>query len=275
MSFSNRLSTGWTIALNSFKVLRANKQLIIFPVLSGISLLLVMGSFIIALMASLGWDIEYFQDQSQTTTYGILFLYYLINYFIIIFFNVALTHCSRLYFHGEEVTVKKGLQFSMSRIWAIFSWAVFAATVGTILKGIQENVGILGKILTGIIGIVWGIATFFVVPVVAYENLGPLAAFRRSSQLMKQKWGESLGATFSFGLLQLIAILLLSVPLFLIGSLFHVVAGVALVLVAVFGVIIVFSAAETIFVSAVYHDVTGDPVKQFNTEFAKNLFVHK
>ena len=167
-------------------------------------MILILGSFVTALLASAGWDFEYIQEPGTAMSYVIMFLYYLVNYFIVVFFNTALVHCTRLYFKGEEVTIAKGLQFSMSRLGAIFSWAVFAATVGFILKIIQENVGSLGKIITGLLGIVWSIATFFVVPVLAYENVGPIGAFKRSTQLMKEKWGESLGATFSFALIHFI-----------------------------------------------------------------------
>lgn len=103
------------------------------------------------------------------------------------FFNVALMHCTKLYFSGEEVTLQKGLQFSISRLGTILSWALFAATVGTLLKIIQENLGKIGKIVIGLIGIVWNVATFFVVPVIAYENTNATGAFKRSVQLMKEK----------------------------------------------------------------------------------------
>jgi hypothetical protein len=56
----------------------------------------------------------------------------------------------------------------------------------------------LGKIITGLVGIVWSVAIFFVTPVIACENLGPNAAFKKSAMLMKEKWGESIGAGFSF-----------------------------------------------------------------------------
>src|SRR5205814_5907114 len=141
-------------------------------------------------------------------------------------------HCTRLYFRGEDVSVKAGLQFSMSRIGAIFSWAVFAATVGLILKTIQENSGIIGKIITGLIGIVWSITTFFVVPVIAYENLGPIKAFKRSAALMKQKWGESLAATFSLGLIQFIALLIVLIPAGLIAAYINPFIGIAVGLLA-------------------------------------------
>lgn len=275
MNFFDRLSNGWKISLNCFSVLKENKQLIIFPILSGLSMILIMGSFIIAVFASAGWDADNITEKSTAVNYIWLFLFYVVNYFIVVFFNMALIHCTRLYFRGEEPTIEQGLQFSLSRIRAIFSWAVIAAIVGTVLKLIQENVGSLGKIITGFIGIVWNIAAFFVVPVIAYENLGPIDAIRRSAQLMKEKWGESLGATFSFGLIQLLAVLAVSVPLFIIGSLVHPLFGIAFALLGILLVAAVMSAVHTIFVSAVYHNITDGPVKHFNQAMADNLFESK
>ena len=275
MSFFDRLSNGWTLAMNSFKVLKENKQLIIFPVLSGISLVLIMGSFVLAFLSANGWSFENAEDSGTIGNYLYLFLFYLVNYFIVVFFNMALIHCTRLYFRGEEVSINAGLRFSLSRIGTIFSWSVFAAIVGTILRIIQEESGIIGKIITGIIGIVWNIATFFVIPVIAYEDLGPIAAFKRSSQLMKQKWGESLGATFSFGLIQFLAMIVLVIPLFFIGNLIHPIGGIALAIMGVFIIATIFSAAQTIFVSAVYHNITDEPVKHFNQQMIDGLFQKK
>ena len=221
------------------------------------------------------WDIDNIADPGTVTSYLIVILFYVVNYFVVVFFNMALIHCTRLYFKGEEVTVRKGLEFSLSRIGVIFSWSLFAGTVGAVLKIVQEESGIIGKIITGLLGVVWSIATFFVVPVIAYENLGPLDAFKRSSQLMKQKWGESLGATFSFGLIQFIAILVIGLALFFIGSLIHPIAGIALAVLEAFVIVTIMSAAQTIFVSAVYHDVTDDPVTHFNKALIDGLFINK
>ena len=275
MNFFTRLSNGWRIALNSFAVLKENKQLILFPILSGISMILVISSFAVALFAASGWDTDNLEQYGTVTNYIVLFLYYVVNYFIIVFFNTALVHCTHLYFKGEEVTIGKGLRFSMSRIGVIFSWAVFAATVGTLLRLLQDNLGWLGKIITGLIGIVWSVTTFFVVPVIAYENLGAIAAFKRSATLMKEKWGESLGATFSFGIVQMLAIFLLIIPAGLAGYLLHPLVGIVLFILGVFTILVVMSAARTIFVSAVYHNINGDPVKHFNQELADNLFEPK
>jgi len=271
----SRLSNGWQIAMNSFKVLKANRQLIIFPVLSGISLILIMTSFVLVTLGVSGWDLNNIDTSNRIAGYAILFVYYLVNYFVVVFFNMALIHCTSLYFKGEEVTVKEGIRFSMSRIGSIFAWAVFAASVGTILRAIQENVGTLGKIITGLIGIVWSVTTFFVVPVIAYENLGPIDAFKRSAQLMKQKWGESIGAGFSFGLVQLLGIIIVGVAAFAIGATIHVFAGIAIGVLGVLLLQAIVGAAQTIFISSVYHNITGDPVEQYNQQFIDNLFVSK
>lgn len=275
MSFFDRLSNGWRISMNSFKVLRENKQLVVFPILSGISLLLIMGSFVTIVLAAAGWDVDAVNEPGETTSVLYLFLFYLVNYFVVVFFNTALIHCSRLYFHGEEVTLEKGLRFSMSRVGAIFAWSMFAATVGTVLRLIEENAGWLGKLIIGLIGVVWSIATFFVVPVIAYENAGPIEAFKRSTQLMKEKWGESIGAGFSFGLVQIVALIVVGVPLFFIGALAHPVIGIILAALGALVVMAIISAAQTIFISAVYHHVTGDPVKHFNQQMIDNLFEPK
>ena len=278
MSFFERLSNGWTLAMNSFKVLKENKQLIIFPILSSISLVLVMGSFILVFLGINGWPDDSVEDSSSASNlsyYLFLFLFYLVNYFVIVFFNMALIHCTRLYFHGEEVSVNAGLRFSLSRIGAIFSWSVFAAIVGTILRIIQEESGIIGKIITGLIGIVWSVATFFVVPIIAYENLGPIAAFKRSAQMMKQKLGESLGANFSFGLIQFLAMIVLIIPCFIIGSTINLYLGIALGLMGAFIISAIFSAAQTIFVSAVYHNINDEPTKHFNQQMIDGLFQKK
>ncbi len=277
MSFFNRLTNGWTIAQNSFKVLKANRQLMLFPILSGVSLTLIMASFLLSALGMAGWDFNNLDisHDNKALQYGIIFLYYIINYFVVVFFNMALIHCTTLYFRGEEVTVAKGIAFSRSRIGTIFAWAMFAGSVGAILKIIQENVGTLGKILTGLVGIVWAVATFFVVPVIAYENLGPIEALKRSTQLMKEKWGERLGAGFSFGLVQLVGFIGVAIVAALVAVGIHPMAGIAIGVLGLLLLATVVSAARTIFVSQVYHSVTGDPVEQYNEQFISQLFIPK
>lgn len=275
MGFFDRLSRGWEISMSSYKVLLANKQLIIFPILSGLSMLLIFGSIFGAFFAQYGLDLNSVVTMDRGARYFVLFLFYIINYFVVVFFNMALIHCARLYFEGEEVSVSKGLQFSVSRLGAIFSWAVFAATVGTVLKLVQDNAGWLGKILISIVGFVWSLATFFVVPIIAYENVGPVDALKRSSEMMKEKWGERLGASFSIALLPLLGMALFGILGLLIGNFINETAGI---MVFVAGILLVFalhSALNSIFISAVYHNINGNFNDHYNQQLLDGLFVER
>ena len=95
MAFFTRLSNGWTIAMTSLKVLNAHKELIIFPILSAISIVLIIGSFFTVVLAGVGWDINRVQLNDRALAYGVLFIFYIINYFVVVFFNMALMHCAR------------------------------------------------------------------------------------------------------------------------------------------------------------------------------------
>jgi hypothetical protein len=277
MNFFDRLANGWTITKSSFSILKKNKQLIIFPILSGISMILIVGSIALSFLSAAGWDVDNINIgyQNDAIPYLFLFLFYLVNYFVVVFFNMALIHCTKLYLQGEQVNVVTGLKFSVSRIGAIFLWAMFAATVGTLLKALQENSGWLGKLLAGILGIVWGVTTFFVVPVIAYENLGPINAFKRSGQIIKQKWGEGLASTFSLGLIQFVAILAIVIPCVFLARLVNPFIAAATGVVLVFVVMTIISAIETIFISLVYQNVNGNVDDHFNQQLIDGLFVQK
>lgn len=274
MSLITRFSNGWTIASNSIKVLKENRQLIIFPILSGISMIVILVSFFTVVLGLNGWNVDNVKDSSTVWSYVLLFAFYIVNYFVIVFFNMALIHCTSLYFKGEEVTIRKGIDFSVSRIGSIFAWAVFAGIVGGVLKIIQENVGSLGKIITGIVGVVWSIATFFVVPVIAYENLSPIAAFKRSASLMKEKWGESIGAGFSFFLINFVGILAIALVAFIIAQI-NIIAGLFIGVTGVLLLLAIMSGVKTIFISAIYHNINGDPLELYNQQFIDNLFEYK
>lgn len=277
MNFFDRLSNGWTITKSSFAILKANKQLLIFPILSGAAMLLIIASIVLPIFAYAGWDADNINInfENEAVPYLFTFLFYLVNYFVVVFFNMALIHCTKLYLAGEEVTVMAGIKFSFSRIGVILSWALFAATVGTILKAIQENSGWIGKLIAGALGLVWGITTFFVVPIIAYENLGPINAFKRSASLMKQKWGESIGSTFSLGLIQFVGTLVIVGVAVLIATYINPVIGIGLGIILLFIMYTITSAIKTVFISMVYQNVNGNVEEHFNQQLIDGLFAKK
>ena len=275
MGIFDRMAKGWEISMSCYKVLLSNKQLILFPVLSGFSMLVVLASFVVALFAGNGWDADMALSISPAAGYLLLFLMYVVNYFVIVYFNMALMHCARLYFEGEEVSISRGLQFSNCRLGAIFSWAMLAATVGFVLRIIQENAGWLGKIVISIVGFVWSLSTFFVIPVLAYEDLGPVEAAKRSALIMKEKWGESLGASFSLSLFPLLCFLCMGAISFGVTYFINEGAGIALFVVSLLGIFAVSSALNSIFISAAYSNINGDINQHINKQLLDGLFVEK
>lgn len=269
MRFFDRMSNGWNLGMTSLKTIWENKNLLVFPVLSGVALIMVCLSFFGGAFAIFGSDLEAFLDRisgsNEIVLYGILFVFYLISYFIIVFFNVALVHCARLVFEGKQPTIKDGLDYSGSRIVPIASWALLAATVGVILKFLEDRLGWLGQIVIGLIGMVWSIATFFVVPVLAYEDLGPIDALKRSGQMMKEKWGESIGANFSFALFYIlgyVVIVIATIALFFI----HPILAITSAVLAALLLHTVVSASKTVFIAATYNHMTDQPAGRFDDD---------
>ena len=272
MGLATKISNGWNIAMASFSVLKAHPRLIVFPIFSGLALLLIFGSAAGVFFLSNGFEPQI--PDNRLVFYGLTFLGYLVNYFVVVFFNMALIHCAKLYFDGEEVSVSAGIRFSFSRIATIFAWAAFAATVGTILKAVQQNSGWLGKIVIGLIGIVWGVSTFFVVPVLAYEKLGPVDALKRSAGLMKERWGEGLTAGFTFGLINMVAMIAVVGVAMLLGSL-NLYVGIAFGVLGIVTLVTIMSAVNSIFITAIYSGVRGDLNQHFNEQMMDKLFIEK
>lgn len=276
MSFFTRLSNGWQLANLSFATINRNRSLLLFPLFSAISLVLVLATFFGGTFYFAGDRIEALMDDEQyggLLGYGLIFLYYLVNFFVIVFFNAALIHCAIKVLNGEETSVSDGLSFAFSRIEKIFAWSVLSATVGTLLQMLQ-NAGKIGEFVASLLGIAWSVLTFFVVPILVYEDKGVFESVKASGQLMKQKWGESIAANVSFGLFHFLGIIAAGVLFFLLSSA-SVILAIVVAVATVLLVSTVITAARTVFVAAVYNHVTGKPAGNFDGDVLDSVFIQK
>ena len=205
-----KISNGWALTKQSWRVLMLDKELLLFPLFSGISCLLVLASFLAPLFGT-GYFELLLNDQlaaeesfQSPLTYILLFAFYFVNYFVIIFFNSALIACAVIRFTGGNPTLMDGLSAAGRRLPQIAGWALVSATVGVILKVIESRSETVGKIIAGILGTVWSIGTYFVIPVLVVEKKGPIDAFKRSASVMRKSWGEALVSNFGISLLTFI-----------------------------------------------------------------------
>lgn len=284
---AGRISRGWRILSQSWSVVRQDKELLLFPVLSGMACLAVTASFVLPVIlvpelletfnqVRLGEGTEW----QHLASLAVSFAYYLANYFVIVFFNTALACCALIRFRGGDPTVGDGLRAALARLPQILAWSLLAATVGMILRAIEERVGFLGKIVIGLIGVAWSIATYLIVPILAAERLGPVAAVRRSVALLTKTWGESLTGQISLGIVSFLLIL----PAFVLlaGGIAAAVALESLWMAAAAGVVfvtylivlsIVTSALQQVFLAGVYlYAAEGEVPPGFSQESLQSAF---
>src|SRR5260221_1990754 len=165
----NKLSNTWALAKVSWDVLRADTELLLLPVLSALCAILVSVMFFVPLMLA---PKVLSGSPARFEVYLGVFLFYFVNYFVVIFFNTALIGAATTRLQGGDPTLGTALGFAWENVGRIAQWAAVAATVGIILRMIEERVGWLGKLIVSLIGAAWGLATYFVIPVLVYEQLG-------------------------------------------------------------------------------------------------------
>jgi len=195
-----KFRNSWELMRASWEILKKDREILLFPVISGVVLILVTASFIAPLFALGISGRSLLSEGSHAVNLVIVFLFYFICYFVIIFFNCAIIACATIRMNGGDPTVSDGLRAAFSFISEIAAWALVSATVGLILRAIAERSKLLGKIIASLLGMAWSVTSFLVIPVLVNEGKGPVEAFRRSVHLLKKTWGEELIGTFSFGL---------------------------------------------------------------------------
>ena len=197
----DRFERSWDLANACIGLLREDKSLLIFPLLSSLAMFLIVGSFAVPLYPLVtAMSTHGYVRSLDSLTYVGLFIFYWIQFTIVTFFNTALVEVAMERLDGCEATTADGLRRAWARFPTILAYSAIAATVGTVLRLIVERVGFIGKIVVGMIGFVWAVATALVVPVLAAEDVGPVEAVQRSVELIKKSWGEDLIGNVGIGL---------------------------------------------------------------------------
>jgi hypothetical protein len=275
-----RFANSWRLLKASAAVLRADKELLVFPVASGTALLIVSASFALPLWAGGAFDRIEEDGGLGAGAYAALFLFYLVQYFVVTFANAALVGAALIRLRGGDPTLSDGLRLASQRVGAILGYALIGATVGMALRVIQERAGIVGQIAAGIIGIAWGLVTFLAVPVLVVEGVGPVEAVKRSGALLKRTWGEQLVGNAGIGLAMVVVALgglVVCGPIVLLaigsGSVVAIVLAVALAAVVFTAIAVVGSALSGIFTAALYrYAAEGETDGYFGPELVRGAF---
>jgi hypothetical protein len=255
---SDRFSRSFALVKASAAVLKTDPQLLVFPLASALSMLAVVLCFALPMFGLAAFDGLREGPEGSALAYSTGFLFYVVQYAVIFYFNAALVGAAMMRMDGASPSFGDGLRIANSRFGAILGYAVIAATVGILLRAIQERVGFLGRIVVGLLGVGWSVATFLVVPVLVAREVGPVQAVKDSAGLLKQTWGENVigqaGMGFAFTVIQ---IALAASGLVLVGLAASVstalaIAMVALTIGAVLLAVLVANTLAGIYAAALY-----------------------
>jgi len=266
----------YAIFRESLGVLSKDKEILLFPILSGIITIVAFVTMVFTgvttgLFAHLGGN-------NNPLAYVVLFVWYFISWFIVLFFNVAVIECASIRLHGGDPTIADGFRASMQHLGRIVVWALVSATVGVILRVIAERAKIVGRIIAGLLGAAWSIATYFIVPVIIFERRSVRDSVKQSTQLITKTWGESFVAAGGIGVfMMLLAVAGLALP---IGAIFisPTAALVALGIVVVYWIAlsVITAALSGIFRTALYLYATeGRMPDGFTPDYVQNAFTAK
>lgn len=281
-----RFARSWQLTKQSWDVLRAEKSLVLFPVISSVTLIVITASFLVPVgvwMAMMSDEARKSMEHAPGPRIAFflgMFAFYVVTYFVMTYFNVALAGAALERFAGRDTSLGSGLRIANRRFLPILQWALLSATIGMILRALEERAGIFGAIALRLVGIAWAVGTYFVVPVLALEGLGPIDSIKRSVSLLKSSWGEAALTRFGtgaiFGLITIgvvlagggVALALFMQELVVLGI---VVAACTLILVVLLSLIS--TTLQAILQAAVYaYAANGSAPAGFSTETLRGVF---
>ena len=275
-----KLSNSWELVKASWHVLLADKELLLFPIVSFVASLVVIATFAVPTILAGVFD-EF--TGVPVAGYVIGFVFYVLMYFVTIFSNSALVGAAMIRLSGGDPTVSDGFRIATKHVANILGYAVISATVGMILRAVSERGGIIGQIVSSLVGFAWGVAAFLVVPVLVVEGVGPIDGVKRSTNLLKRTWGEQIVGNFGIGtVFGLLFVLLILVGVGAIalavvsGSVALIITVVLLVVAAIMLLAMVNGALSGIYTAAVYrYATTGETAAGFDPDIIKNAFKQK
>jgi len=278
-----KLARSWELVKASWAVLRTDKELVVFPMISAAAACVVMATFAVPLFLS-GVFEGTWVGRGELPIVGIVFgfAFYVVQYTIIFYCNSALVGAAMIRLDGGAPTVGDGFRIANRHFSRIVGYALLSATVGIILRQLAHR-GFVGRLIAGLFGAAWNIATFLAVPVLIVEGVGPIEAVKRSTRLLKKTWGEqiagNIGIGAAFGLISIVLLALFggALTLAFMSQSIALIAGTAILLVAALVALsLIGSTLSAIYTAAVYrYAVHGDTGGAFDPALVSGAFQAK
>src|SRR5690606_4416931 len=113
----------------------------------GLVTLVVLATFLLPMFA-----LRVFADGIGVGGVVFGFLFYFVQYSVMIFFNCALVGAAMIRLDGGDPTLSDGFNAAKSRLPAILGYAAIAATVGVLLQGLKQKDNFLVRMMGSLLG---------------------------------------------------------------------------------------------------------------------------
>lgn len=284
----------WQLTKISWDILQKDKELLAFPLMSMVGVLVISAIFALPLLAS-GLLQSLANENTDFVTYliaiVILFIYYFAISVVVTYSNAALTGAVFMRFDGKDPTLSDGFAIANNHLGAIVTFAAMNATVGVISTLIRNAgrdsknvvVSIFANILADLMDVAWAVITFLAVPVMVREGKGALDSVKRSAALLRDTWGRQIvgsgGIGIVFGLIAFVLFLLIGLPLLIVAistnSAVLLVLAIAVIVLILSGISLVSGALNSIYRVALYHYAHDHKVAFYEEEVLRGAFVPK
>lgn len=275
----------------SFNVLKKDKEIVLFPFIAIILSFCLLGLYVLIVLGPFrSWGVICIEKNNIIINnyiifFGLIFFYYLLAHFLATFFTAGLITCAYLRFRGENPTARDGFKNAFNYIKKIFIWTLISATMGLILNILSrlseklkpKTLRMLGGIFIFLTSIAWRLLTFFIVPVMIFENKKGTEAIKRSGYLFKKTWGENVVAQFSIAAYFAIFLLLGVTALYFVLasglSIGIIIPLAAFLVICILMFLVIFQAVTGVLKTALYvYAATGKVPTGFSKKSIKNAF---
>ena len=213
---TDKLARSWQLFKSSVTVIRNHPKLLVFPVVTGLLTLAIavfflapvvlvvmaphwiQGSAVQGIADRLGF-LRFrhggaFNFQIQPIGTMILAGAYLLNMFLATLSSVAFNSEILEALSGRGVSIRHGIETACLRWKAVLLWSLLAGSIGLFIRGLEQRFALLGRMVAGVIGLAWSVASIFAIPILVRETSvsNPFEVLSKSARVIKATWGEML-----------------------------------------------------------------------------------
>lgn len=243
--------TGLSLVKVCLRTVAKDPEIILLQILSFTFSLSVLVLYLWLILGDLSED-TLTEALANPVLYVVLFPYLIIAGAGGIFFRAASMAIASIRLRGGDPVAGDGIAAAGRRVHLIIAWAVITAVVTVLVEIFRRKAKGGTRLVVEGANLAWGIATYFVVPVMLFENCGPIDAIERSTSIMRRTWRETIAGEFGLGMVQL-AVAFPGIFLYPLGAaVWGTEGGIGLVFAYWLVVGLVFGAVRSVLIAALY-----------------------